>query len=100
MLRHDICIKYGRIAADFYLEIANSVASVEWPEKRKKTLHDGFSAGEPGEVDPKLGARGPEIEEAVFRESRRQRIGITLVEAEGVPMQGVRNLISVAGLLC
>ena len=45
-----------------------------------------------GKSSPELGARGREIEKAVFREGRRQRIGITVIETEGVAMECVRNL--------
>lgn len=87
MLRHDIRIKRGRIIfSDFDLEIAGGVAGIERPEKRKKSIHDGLAAGQFGELEPQLAARGPEIEEAIFRESRRQRISITVIETEGVAM--------------
>jgi hypothetical protein len=59
-----------------------------------------LAAGQLGEDNSELGARGREIEEAVFRESRSQRIWIAMIKTEGVPMQCVGNLISVAGLLC
>ncbi len=100
MLRHNVRIQGGRIAADFDLRIAGGVAGVERPDKRKKILHDGLAAGQLGEDNSELGARGREIEEAVFRESRSQRIWIAMIKTEGVPMQCVGNLISVAGLLC
>jgi hypothetical protein len=59
-----------------------------------------LAAGQPGEFDTELLARGPEIENAVLRKCRRQRIGITVVETEGITMQCVGNLIPVAILLC
>jgi hypothetical protein len=67
MLRHDISVECGGVAADFDLEIAGCVTGVERTEKRKKSVHDGLAAGQPGEFDPKLPARGPEIENAVLR---------------------------------
>ena len=51
MLSHDICISRGRVAADFDLEIADSVTGVERAEKRKQRIHDGLAAGEFGEIE-------------------------------------------------
>jgi hypothetical protein len=83
MLRHDIRGKRGRIAADLDLEIAGGVARVERTDQRKNRVQDGLAAGEFGEIEPELGAGGREIEESVFREGRRQRIRVAVVEAEG-----------------
>jgi len=67
MLRHHIRIQRRRIATDFDLHIAGRVTSVERAEERKKSLHNGLAAGQPGEVDSKFPARGSEIENAVLR---------------------------------
>lgn len=99
MLRHDIRIQGGRIVTDFDLEIAGGVAGVERAEKWNQRIHDSLTAVQLREVDPELPARGPEIENAIFRKDRRQRIGIAVVETKSVSMQRVSNLVAVGGLL-
>jgi hypothetical protein len=99
MLRHDVRRHGGRIAADLDLEIAGGVAGVEWPDQRQNIRQDGLPAGQSGELNSELGTRGPEIEDGVFRESRGQGIRIAVVEAKGVAMECVCDLISVGGQL-
>ena len=99
MLSHDIGTERGRVAVDLDLKIADGVAGIERTENRKKSLHDGATTGQFGETDPELRARGLEIEKAIFCERRGQRFGITVIEAESIAMQGVRNFITVAGQL-
>ena len=65
MLRHDIRVECGRVAADFDLEIAGNVTGVERTEKRKKSVHDGLAARQPGEFDPELPAGRAKIENAI-----------------------------------
>jgi hypothetical protein len=99
MLRHEIRIERGRIATDLDLEIASGVTGVERTEQRKKPVHDGLATDEFGEIELELSARGFEIEHAIFRESGGERIGIAVIETEGIAMQCVRNLIAVGGQL-
>src|ERR1700730_3536194 len=99
MLRHQVRIERGRIATDLDLEIAGGMTGVERTEQRKKPVQNGLAAGEFGEIELELAARGFEIEHAIFRESRCERTGITVVETEGVTMQCIRNLIAVRGQL-
>src|SRR5436190_1014402 len=99
MLRHDKRSKRGRIAADLDLEIAGSVTGVERSDKRKNVRQDSVTTGQNRELDPDFRTSGPEIENSLFRKGRGQRIRIPVVEAKGVAMQCVRDLISVGGEL-
>ena len=99
MLRHHIRGERGRIVTDLDLEIARRVTGIERADQRKHRVQDGLPAREPREVELQLPACGREIENAIFGQGRCERIGIAVVEAEGVAMQSVRNLISIKGEL-
>src|SRR5207249_9618052 len=99
MLVHHVGIQCGGIVADLDLEIADRVTGVERAEEWNKSIHDCFAATQFWKIDPKFYPRRPEIENAIFRKCRCQRIGVAVVEAESVPVQRVRNLVSVAGQL-
>ncbi len=99
MLRHDIRVECGRVAADFDLEIAGSVTGVERTEQRNKRVHDGLATGQLGEFDPELPAGRPKIENAVVGERRCQRIGVAVIETEGEAMQRVCNFVPIVGQL-
>ena len=99
MLRHHIGIQCGGIVTHLDLQIADGVTGVEWPEERNKSIHDRFPAIQFRKINPKFSPRRPEIEDAIFRKCRCQRIGVTVVQAECVPMQCVGNLVPITGQL-
>ena len=100
MLRHDVSVQHCRIVINLDLQIADRVAGVEWAEQGDECIHDGLTARQFGKVQPKLFSRGSEIEDTIFRERRRQRIGVAMVKTESVAMQRVSNLVAIAGQLC
>ena len=99
MLRHHVGIERGRIATDLDLEIARRVTGVERTDQRKDDFKDGVPSGQYGEIQAELLTRGREIENAVFGNRGRQRIGITVVETERVAMQCIGDFESVVGQL-
>src|SRR5437764_3350235 len=99
MLRHEISRERGRIVTDLDLEIAGRVTGIERTDKWKNCVQNRLTAGELGEIEPQFSAGGSEIEKAIFRQGRCERISITVVQTKGVAMQGVGNLITVGGQL-
>jgi hypothetical protein len=75
------------------------VGGIERTEERNESINDRLPAVQDRKIELKFAPGGPEIEYAIFHESRSQRIRIPVVESESVTMQSVRNLISVASLL-
>jgi hypothetical protein len=51
------------------------------------------------EIEVKLFAGGPEIEDAIFAECGSERIGVAMVEAKAVAMKGVSDFVAVIGQL-
>ena len=99
MLRHHIRGERGGIIADLDLEIAACVTGIERTDQRENRVDDRLEAGQPGKIESDLSAGGREIENAIFRQSRPQRIGITVVKTEAVAMQGIGDLIPIRGEL-
>ena len=97
MLRHHIGIECGRVAADFDLKIARGMSSVERTEKRQQSIHDGLATSQLGKLDPSLLPAGWKSR-VQFSVNAEASDCITVVETEGVAMNGVRNLITIASL--
>ena len=57
------------------------------------------ATGQSGKIETELPSCGCKIEDAILRKRRSQRIRIPVIETESVAMDGVRNLISIGGLL-
>jgi hypothetical protein len=99
MLRHDKGGKSGRITTDFDLEVAGGVAGIEWADQRQDGIENCLAPVEPWKIQVQFPAGGSEVEDAIFRESRRERIRVTMVEAKGVAMKGVGDFVTVSGEL-
>ena len=99
MLRHHVGVKRRRIVADLDLQIAHGVTRIQRAEQRNEPINDRRPAGQLRKIEAELSTGRPEIQNAVFGQRRRQRIGVAVVETEGEPVQCVRDLISVAGEL-
>ena len=72
MLRHDIGIKFGRVAVDLDLEITRGMSGIERTEKRQQRIQDSLAIGEPGKINPELSSRGPEIQQRILSKGRGQ----------------------------
>jgi hypothetical protein len=99
VLGQDVGGERGGIVADLDLEIARGVAGIERADERQHGIEDGLAAREHGEIQVQFSSRGPEIEDAIVCQRRRERIGVAMIEAEGVAIESVGDFITVGGKL-
>src|SRR5437762_12400736 len=95
MLRHDVGVQRCRVVTNLDLQIADRVTGVEWAEQGDECIDNGLAARQFGKVQIELFSRRSEIEEAILRERRRQRIGIAMVKTESVAMHRIRDFIPI-----
>jgi hypothetical protein len=95
VLRHHVGGERGGIVADLDLEIARGVAGIERADERQHAIEDRRATRDLAEIELQPFAGRREIENTIFRQRRRERIGVAVVEAEGVTMKGVGNFIAV-----
>ena len=72
MLRHDIGIKFGRVAVDLDLEITRAMSGIERTKKRQQRIQDRLATSEPGKINPELSSRRPEIQHRILSKGRGQ----------------------------
>src|SRR5438094_7967683 len=99
MLRQNVGIQRSCIIDNLDLEIAHTVTGIERTDQSKNRVQDNVATNEYWKIDLEFSSRRPEIEPAILRQCRRQRIGITVVEAKSVAMQGVGTFKSIVSSL-
>ena len=95
VLRRDVGGERRGIVADLDLEIARGVAGIERADERQHAIEDRLATGDLPEIELQPFAGGREIENAIFRQRRRERIGIAVVEAEGVAVKSIGDFVTV-----
>ena len=95
VLRHDVGGEPGGIAADLDLEIGGGVARIERADERKDGIEDGLAAGDQRKTEMESLVGATEVEDAIFSERGSERIGVAMIEAEGVAVKGIGDFITV-----
>src|SRR5204863_8709512 len=95
MLRQNVGIQRSCIIDNLDLEIAHTVTGIERTDHSKNRVQDNVATNEYWKIDLEFSSRRPEIEPAILRQCRRQRISIAVVETKSVTMQGVGNCKSI-----
>src|SRR6266513_5687219 len=95
MLRQNVGIQRSGITDNLDLEIAHTVTGIERTDQWKNPVQNNVAPNQYWKIDLEFSSRRPEIEPAILRQCRRQRIGITVVETKSVTMQGVGNFKSI-----
>lgn len=99
VLRHHVGGERGGIVADLDLEIARGVAGIERADEPQHGIENRLTAREFREIELQFLAGGREIENAIFGQRRCERVGVAMVEAEGVAVQSIGDFVAVAGQL-
>ena len=76
------------------------MTGVERAEQGNERIYDGLTPSQFGKVQRKFLSRRSEIENTIFRERRRQRIGVAMIKPESVAMERISNLVAIACQLC
>jgi hypothetical protein len=95
MLRRHVAIKRRRIVAHLNLKIARRVAGIERTEQGNERVDDRFASFQPRKIETELFSRRPKIENAIFRQRRRERIRVAVIESKCEAMQRVRNFVAI-----
>ena len=95
VLRHDVGGKRRGIVADLDLEIGDRVAGVERADERKDGIEDGLAASDQRKTEMEFLIGRPEIEDAIFGERGSKRIGVAVIETEGVAVKSIGDFVTV-----
>ena len=95
MLRQNVGIQRSCITDNLNLEIAHTVTGIERTDQWKNRVQNSVATTQERKIDLEFSSRRPEIEPAILRQCRRQRIGIAVVETKSITTQGVGNFKSV-----
>ena len=95
VLRHDVGGERRGIVADLDLEIGDRVAGVERADERKDGIEDGLAASDQRKTEMEFLIGRPEIEDAIFGERGSKRIGVAVIETEGVAVKSIGDFVTV-----
>src|SRR4051812_44442406 len=70
------------------------MAGIERPDERQDGIENGLPAFDAREIELKLFAGGPEIEDAIVGERGSEGIGGAVVETKGGAMKGVSDFVA------
>jgi hypothetical protein len=71
------------------------VTGIERTDQGKESVQNGIATIQQWKIDFEFLACQPEIEPTILGQSRRQRIGVTMVETKSVAMQGISYFKSI-----
>jgi hypothetical protein len=64
------------------------------PSNRNKRINDCLATGQLRKIETEFFSGRPEIEDAIFHQRRRQRIGIAMIETKRVAVQCIVNFVT------
>ena len=95
VLRHDVCGERRGIVADLDLEVGGGVARIERADERKDGIEDGLAAGDQRKIEMEFLVGRTEIQNAILGQRGSERIGVAVIEGEGVAVKGIGDFVAV-----
>src|ERR1043166_326065 len=71
------------------------MAGIEWAEQGNQRGDDGLTPREFAKIEAQLFAGRAKIQNRVFRQGRRQGIGVTMVESKRESMKSIRDFVPI-----
>jgi len=95
VLRHDIGGERRGIATDLDLEVGGGVARIERADERMNGVEDGLAPGDQGKIKMKLLISRTEVQDAILGQRGSKGLGVVVIEARGVAVKGIGDLVTV-----